>query len=362
MIDPWASSELDYDKIVNQFGIKKFSDILNKIKNPSSLMRRGVIFGHRDFEKIAKLINSKDDYAVVTGMMPSGQMHIGHKMIVDQLKWYNNNGGKLSLSIADMEAYAARNIPFKEGKRIAIHEYISNYIALGLDLTEDNIYIYLQSEEETLKDFSYQLSKKVNLSEMKAIYGFENSTSIAHLYAPIVQVGDILLPQHENFGGPKNVIVPVGIDQDPHIRLTRDIAYKFREDLGLIAPASTYHRFITGLTGGKMSSSKPNTAIFLNDSPELAEKKVKTAKTGGRESLQEQKKLGGCPDKCVIYEMFVYHLLDDDKKLKEVYNQCKNGEILCGPCKAMAGSLMKDLFENLASKREESLEIAKTIL
>ncbi|MDR0912246.1 MAG: tryptophan--tRNA ligase [Methanobrevibacter sp.] len=362
MIDPWASSELDYEKLVNQFGIKKFSEILKKVKNPSTLMKRGVIFGYRDFDKIAKLINDKQDFAVVTGMMPSGKMHIGHKMVVDQLKWYHEQGGYLSLSIADMEAYAARNISFSQGKEIAINEYLSNYIALGLDLTDENIYTYLQSEESTLNDFSYQLSKKVNLADMKAIYGFNNTTNIAHLYAPIIQVGDILLPQHENFGGPKNVVVPVGVDQDPHIRLTRDIAYKFREELGLISPASTYHRFITGLTGGKMSSSQPKTAIFLNDSPKEAEKKTKTAKTGGRESLQEQKELGGCPDRCVIYEMLVYHLIEDDKKLKEIYDECKSGELLCGHCKAMTAELMGEFFENLHTKKEESLEIAKTIL
>ena len=59
LIDPWASSQVDYDKLVNQFGIKKFQDILNTINKPSRLMRRGVIFGHRDFEKIVPLANQK---------------------------------------------------------------------------------------------------------------------------------------------------------------------------------------------------------------------------------------------------------------------------------------------------------------
>ena len=47
LIDPWASFSLDYDKLVNQFGIGKISDILDDIKNPQRLMKRGVIFGHR---------------------------------------------------------------------------------------------------------------------------------------------------------------------------------------------------------------------------------------------------------------------------------------------------------------------------
>ena len=83
MIDPWASTSVDYDKLVNLFGIEKISDIIGEIKDPQRLMKRGVVFGHREFKEINDLINKKEDFAVVTGMMPSGQMHIGHKMVVD---------------------------------------------------------------------------------------------------------------------------------------------------------------------------------------------------------------------------------------------------------------------------------------
>ena len=47
LIDPWASFSLDYDKLVNQFGIGKISDIIDDVENPQRLMKRGVIFGHR---------------------------------------------------------------------------------------------------------------------------------------------------------------------------------------------------------------------------------------------------------------------------------------------------------------------------
>ena len=85
LIDPWASFSLDYDKLVNKFGIGKISDMIGDVKNPQRLMKRGVIFGHREFNEINNLINQNKDFAVVTGMMPSGQMHIGHKMVVDQI-------------------------------------------------------------------------------------------------------------------------------------------------------------------------------------------------------------------------------------------------------------------------------------
>lgn len=362
LIDPWASSSVDYDKLVNQFGIGKISDIIADIKNPQRLMERGVVFGHRDFNEINNLINNDKEFAVVTGMMPSGQMHIGHKMVVDQLKWYQEKGAMLSLPIADLESYAARGMSFEEGRRIAVEEYLTNWIALGLDLERDNVNVYLQSQNKLLQDLAFKASSKTNFSQLKAIYGFTPSTNIAHVQAPLMQVADILLPQIEEFGGPKKVVVPVGIDQDPHIRLTRDIAQKLNEDLGFLTPASTYHRFLTGLTGDKMSSSKPSTAIYLNEDSKTAAKKVKTAKTGGRESLKEQQELGGEVDKCVIYEMLVYHLIDDDKELDEIRTDCLNGTLRCGDCKARTAELMEEFFDDLKDKQIEALEIAKTLI
>jgi tryptophanyl-tRNA synthetase len=111
-----------------------------------------------------------------------------------------------------------------------------------------------------------------------------------------------------------------------------------------------------------MSSSKPKTAIYLTDSIKDATKKVKSAKTGGRDSLKEQKELGGQPDQCSIYELLVYHLIDDDKKLEDIRNKCLSGEILCGNCKQCAVDLLTDMFEDLESKRDEAREISNTLL
>ena len=320
LIDPWASFSLDYDKLVNQFGIGKISDIIGDVKNPQRLMKRGVIFGHREFGEIVNLINQNKDFAVVSGMMPSGQMHIGHKMVVDQLKWYQDMGAMLSLPIADLEAYAARDMSFEKGREIAVNEYLTNWIALGLDLERDNVNVYLQSQNNLLKNLAFKASIKTNFSQLRAIYGFENST------------------------------------------LTRDIAHKLNEEEGFISPASTYHRFLTGLTGDKMSSSKPATAIYLNDDTKTAVKKVKSAKTGGRETLKEQEELGGEVDKCVIYEMLLYHFIDDDSELEKIRNECLNGTLRCGECKVRTAELMEKFMDDLHEKQVEASEIAKTLI
>ena len=121
---------------------------------------------------------------------------------------------------------------------------------------------------------------------------------------------------------------------------------------GFLQPSSTYHRFITGLTGEKMSSSKPESAIFLTDTPEEANKKIMNAKTGGAATLQEQKKSGGRPDECMIYELFLYHLVEDDSELKGIYDSCKKGELMCGICKRRAAEQMEKLLIDLQEKRK----------
>lgn len=260
MIDPWGSSIIDYDKLTEQFGIKPFTDVVDDIPHASKLMTRGIIFGQRDYNKITDALNNNKPFATMTGMMPSGKMHIGHKMVVDQLKWYQEKNADIYVSIADMEAYAARGISKEKSRELALNEYITNYIALGLDVTRDNFHLYLQSENDDVKNLAYIIGKKVTFNQMRSIYGFNNSTNIAHIYTPLLQVADILHPQLKKYGGPKPVIVPVGPDQDPHIRLTRDLASKFNEEYGFIEPSATFHRFMTGLTGEKMSSSKPKSA------------------------------------------------------------------------------------------------------
>jgi tryptophanyl-tRNA synthetase len=85
---------------------------------------------------------------------------------------------------------------------------------------------YFQSRTNRLKDLAFEASTRVNYSELQAIYGFSSETSLGHMMSVITQVADILYPQVESFPAP--TVVPVGVDQDPHIRLTRGVAHKLR--------------------------------------------------------------------------------------------------------------------------------------
>ncbi len=414
-VSPWEVEGLvDYNRLIKDFGIQKFDKIPEELKK-NKFFRRHIIFGHRDYDKILEAMRLKKDWAVMSGFMPSGSPHFGHKMTMEEIIWHQNAGGQTFVCIADIEAYAVRGLSFSKTKRIGL-EYIKSLIALGL---KDDAYIYYQSACEDVKNLAIKLSCEVNWSELKSIYGFNPETTLAKMFVSVIQAADILQPQLKKFGGPKPTVIPVGADQDPHIRLTRDIAarssifsfekiengvrvrsrkgkhyldyleskleFDFRRyeehidifgsqdeiektvrnieiEVGgpaFILPSATYHRFIIGLTGGKMSSSKPETVISLLDDPTDAEKKVMKAITGGRGSAEEQRKLGGIPDKCSIFELYKIHLLDDDHALKEIEQDCRQGKLLCGYCKKMASELVKDFLKEHQAKISDAERMLK---
>ncbi len=223
VIDPWSSAQsTDYERIIEQFGLSPL--IGETLPSPSKLHRRGIVFAHRDVEQVLEAHRTGSGFGILTGLMPSGQMHLGHSMVVEQVKWFQQLGGDVTIAVADLESQATRGVSLAKGREVALSEYIAHYAALGLDPEKTNV--YFQSTRPIVQRLGFQLGKRTNLTEFEAIYGFNGETNLAHVQAPLVQVGDILHPQLDEFGGLRPIVVPVGVDQDPHLRLTRGLAGK----------------------------------------------------------------------------------------------------------------------------------------
>lgn len=472
VLDPWGSSTIDdYEGLFSEFGIEEFEEVLPSVESPHYLMRRGIIFGHRDYRAVNDSLVTGGEVAALSGFMPTGDPHIGHKLVFDELIWHQEQGADTYGLIADLEAHAARGLSWEEIDEHA-RNYLLSLLAFGFD-PEDGT-LYRQSTNREVQDLAFELGIEANFSEMQAIYGFSGETDVSHLQSVITQAADILYPQ---LSGPKPTVIPVGPDQDPHVRLTRDLASRMRyfgvteayasfemseaerEELeavyaelrasgvdeprcsdaaeqladrsgevvgelrsklsesgreplrprvrfldrnateeaftglieaiegekrvfdehidafeldvgaaeslareveiehggyGFYLPSSIYHRFMTGLTGGKMSSSVPASHISLLDPPEEGYAKVKDAKTGGRETAALQRELGGEADKCPVYELYAYLLAgDDDAFATRVYEECVGGERLCGACKEEAAELMEEFLAEHQADREE---------
>lgn len=350
-IDPWGDVQAgDYDEKMERFGIDPFSKYADRLPEPHRYMRRDIIYGQRDLGRVVEAIEQDDDFAMMTGLMPSGDFHFGHKMVADQIVYWQDIGADVFVAVADLEAYATRDMDLAEAREIAVEEYLKNYIALGLD--PEDCHFYFQSQGSThYHTMSKLFSKNITQSEVEAVYG---DISPAKTTAALTQVADILQPQFEEFGGPKPVVVPVGTDQDPHIRLTRDIASRF-PGADLTKPSATYHKFMRGLQGGKMSSSDPKSHIALSSDIEDALAKIDSAKTGGKQSLEAHREHGADVDEDCVYEMLAFHLIDDDERLKEIYRQYDSGEMLSGELKQIA----KEEMERFLREHQRKLDTAE---
>ncbi len=344
LLDPWSNQLVEYEKLFSEFGLERVGEkILHRLKKPGRFFGRGLIFAHRDFGKWLDAYEKGQEIAVMSGIKPSNEFHLGSKMTADEMIYFQKEfGAKVFYSVADLEAYADNGVPLEKAKEFASSN-LADMLALGLD--EKNAYIWRQSKEQRVMNMAYLFSKKVTGATLRAIYG---EKEIGLYFAALTQAGDILLPQHEDFGGKKHVLVPVGADQDPHLRMTRDIAAKE----GLVLPSSTYHIYMRDLNGEqKMSKRDPMGVLFLSDTPEIARKKVMNALTGGRSTADEQRKKGGVIENCVIYELAKFHFLED-KELAEMKRRCLAGEVLCGEDKVwIADAVCKWLKAHQEKKR-----------
>ncbi|MFZ0004533.1 MAG: tryptophan--tRNA ligase [Methanoregula sp.] len=409
-INPWSSTpSLDVEKTFAEFGIDPIAPILSELPEIPYFMRRGIVVGQRDYLPIARAIRNRTPFYLLTGFMPSGHPHLGHLMLMKEIVWHVQQGATGYVTIADREAYAVRGLSWEKCREYG-KEYLSCLYALGFEGKT-----YFQSKNNRLKDLAFEAATKVNFSELNAIYGFSPETALAHADSVITQVADILYPQVE--GEPAPTLVPVGIDQDPHIRLTRGIANKFRmfiveERDGYISvrsknapdsaldaikkafpyakkyeghidirgagcddvsakvreiervcggyafytPSSTYHIFLPGLTGGKMSSSIPESLISFFEPEAVVRKKVMSGLTGGRMTLEEQRRLGGEPNKCTLYLLNMFHMVTDDAELAEIHRKCCSGEITCGQCKRETADRVVAFLKDFKEKMDVAAE------
>ncbi|MFA5236422.1 MAG: tryptophan--tRNA ligase [Methanoregula sp.] len=409
-INPWSSTpSLDVEKTFAEFGIDPIAPVLAELPEIPYFMRRGIVVGQRDYLPIARAIRNHTPFHLLTGFMPSGHPHLGHLMLMREIVWHVQQGANGYVTIADREAYAVRGLSWEKCREYG-KEYLSCLYALGFEGQT-----YFQSKNERLKDLAFEAATKVNFSELSAIYGFTPETALAHADSVITQVADILYPQVDREPAP--TLVPVGIDQDPHIRLTRGIAHKFRMftveerdgyisvrsknapetaleavkkafphakkyeghvdikgaecidvsakvreieracgGYGFYTPSSTYHVFLPGLTGGKMSSSIPESLISFYEPEAAVRKKVMSALTGGRMTLEEQKRLGGEPEKCTLYLLNMFHMVTDDAQLAEIHRKCKAGEITCGQCKKETADRVVAFLKEFKEKMDVAAE------
>ncbi|MBU4124305.1 MAG: tryptophan--tRNA ligase, partial [Nanoarchaeota archaeon] len=196
-VTPWeVKGDIDYDKLIKEFGLTPIED-LPTVFQKNILFRRGVVFAHRDIDRILECIKNKKPFAMMTGLMPTGKFHIGHMMLAQQIIFYQSLGAKIYIAVADIEAFHARGQTLEESRQIAINEYITNYIALGLKPKNCEIYFQSNRSDDPKKSNAYYrlqniLAKHATFNEFKAVYG---EITPGKMVSSLLQAADMFHPQ-----------------------------------------------------------------------------------------------------------------------------------------------------------------------
>jgi len=285
---------------------------------------------------------------ILSGMRPTGPLHLGnlHGALANWVEMQETYD--CFFFIADWHALTS---DYESTGRMA--EYVRNMIVdwLSAGLSPEKSTLFVQSDikehaelflilsmitpvpwlerNPTYKDQITQLSNK-DLST----FGF--------LGYPVLQAADIIM--YKAYG------VPVGVDQVPHVEITREIARRFNHFYGDIFPEPesilTDTPKILGLDRRKMSKSY-NNAIFLSDSPDEMTAKVAKMLTDIQRARRSDP---GNPDVCNVFEF--HKLYSDGQTIEKINRECRSAEIGCVECKQiMAQNLIKAL-EPLREKRE----------
>ncbi len=241
-------------------------------------------------------------------------------------------------------------------------DVVKDYIALGLDPKECDIFVQSQLIEE-IAELNIYLSRLVTISELlrvptlkekiKKDMDVSNASVLLAMY-PIMMASDILLQQSK--------YVPVGDDQVAHVEIARDLARKFNKVFGETIPVPNVLslgkpvRIKSLVGGGKMSKTNPSGAILIDDDINISLGKVKRAQTAFAgemsESLDSLIKIG----KFVSDEEEIKHI--DDIMIKHM-----NGENVMGELKGVINVALERYLREFQAKKSKisDLEIQEVI-
>ncbi len=349
IITPWeVKGKVDYDKVLKIFGAERITrDLLELFPKPLHVtLRRELFYAHRDLDKWLNEWRSGKTVSIVTGRGPSGPMHIGHIVPFYFVKWLQEKtGAYLIIPFSDDEKYFVKNKSMKEIRQYTIDNLI-NILAIGYDPRRTRIII--DTEDTIIYDLAVLIAKHISYSVVKAVYG-TNFNNIGWIFYPAIQAAHLLLPQV--LWGKHYTLVPVAIDQDPHTRVCRDVAPKFK----LYKPTTILAKFFPTLEDpyGKMSTSDPRKIIWLTDDPKTVERKIfKYAFSGGQPTLELHRKYGGNPDIDVSFLLLYYFFEEDDEKIEEIREKYKSGKLTTGELKRYAAQKISEFLKEFQERRK----------
>ncbi|ELY32169.1 tryptophanyl-tRNA ligase [Haloferax volcanii DS2] len=273
-------------------------------------------------------------------------MHIGHIFPFYFAKYLQEQTGTLVyIPFSDDEKYFLKNKSMDE-----ISDYtrqnLRDLLAVGFDPDRTRI-IVDTADADVVYPLATAFAKEVTQSTVDATYGEPENIGLS--FYPAVQATHLLLPQLVE--GRHPTLVPIAVDQDPHVRVCRDIAAKKRYDVR--KPGALLSKFLPSLEGpGKMSSSDDAPSILLSDDRETVTDKIRTyAFSGGRTSIEEHRSKGGNPEIDVPFQLLYYFFEESDERVEQLAEEYREGSLLSGELKEFAAERIAGFLEAHQARR-----------
>jgi tryptophanyl-tRNA synthetase len=297
--------------------------------------------------------NTSSRPRVLSGMRPTGKIHLGNYMgaLANWVKLQDTGQYDCYFFIADWHALTtdyADTSNFLENTR----EVIFDYLAAGLDPARSVLFV--QSHVPVHAELHLLLSMITSVGWLERVPSYKEQqenlvgkdlSTYGFLGYPLLQAADILMYQ------PK--YVPVGQDQVAHVELTREVARRFnnlyklggREVLpepdALLTPSPK----LPGTDGRKMSKSYGNTIMLTDPEPEVRQK-LKTMVT---DPARIRRKDPGDPDKCPVGDL--HKVFSSPETLAKVYEGCRSAGIGCIECKGWAADALVQILTPIQERR-----------
>ncbi|KHN83006.1 Tryptophan--tRNA ligase, cytoplasmic [Toxocara canis] len=365
LVTPWdvtASSAkgIDYDKLIEKFGCRKLDqsliDRFEKVtgKRAHPMLRRGLFFAHRDLSLILDRVEQKKPFFLYTGRGPSsGSLHLGHLIPFLFTRYLQEAFDvPLIIQITDDEKFLWKDMNLDEARKMA-HENMKDIIACGFDPEATFMFTNTQYMCPPFFENVLRIWKLVTNNQARAIFGFTGEDSMGKAAFPALEAAPCFSSSFPHiFGGRKDIpcIIPAAIDQDPYFRMSRDVAPRLKYS----KPAMIYSSFLPALQGAqtKMAASDANSCIYMDDTPKQIKNKInKYAFSGGRDTIEEHRKLGGNCDVDISYQ-FLRYFMEDDEQLEDIRKRYTSGELLTGELKAIAIKEIQRVIAELQARRK----------
>ena len=350
-----VKGKIDYDRLRELFGTQEITpELLARLHHLAGgelhpLLTRGIYYSHRDLAPLLDGYANGRPFFLYSGRGPSGPLHTSHLVPFDLCLWLQKRlGVPMYIQITDDEKFWARSGLTREETAHWGLENLYDILALGFDPKRTHVFFDSRSIA-ALYPLAIRVARKITYSNVKAVFGFEPSTNIGLVFYTALQSVPCFWPSWAE-DRPVPCLIPCGIDQDPHFRVTRDIA----EGLGYPKPSLLHSQMLPGLLGENAMSTtgdREDNALFLNDSPTTVDRKVRGAFTGGRATVEEQRRLGATPEICSVWALWRTRFAKDDQEFADVTRDCRSGALLCGECKSRVLERIHAFYEAHAEAR-----------